>query len=128
MLVEKKEKIISPESAKLAQKLGFNIITEEMYGCNAPEDYNETKYNIFDDFYLAPTLSTMQNWLIENQNIYVRIDITNVPIKKRWYYEIQKIPSGILELWNETKMTFSSYEEALDEGIKYTLKILNKKL
>lgn len=79
----------------------------------------------FYELCTAPTQSLLQRWLREVYKIHVSLDNVNVPEKEKWIYEINKLPCGVLVLWNkETSPTFDSYEEALESGLYEALKLV----
>ena len=72
-------------------------------------------------YWLAPTQSLAQKWLREVHNIHIIIDFN--PTKDNgWYYCMVNIITNIPNFSNET---FASYEEALEEGIKQALQLIN---
>ena len=62
------------EQAKWLKEKGFDSITIFMYGNqNIPqlEKYNEAKYNLYDDYYLAPEQWQVVEWLRVNYGTFV---------------------------------------------------------
>jgi hypothetical protein len=117
-----KEELVTHPTAKLAKEKGFDIITEQMYGNQIIpqlEQYNQTRWNIYKDYYLAPSQSLLQRWLREVHNINVIVD-TNidgffVSIKFRIKYNFGDI--NIIDIYN-------IYELALETGLQEALKLI----
>lgn len=118
--------LISFDIAKLAKEKGYNIISKKMYSGNTNlEPYNKLRWDLYGDYYYASTQSLLQKWLREVHNIHIQIENVNVPKKEKWIYEIMKLPSGVLVLWNEkTSPIFDTYEQALEEGLQEGLKLI----
>ena len=109
-----KEQLITFETAKLAEKVGFK------------EEYPNNSYSQ-DGLFMpqtrafqglpAPTQSLLQKWLREVHSIDILIA---KPESKYWNVYI----------WEETEMLFSlneyakSYEEALEKGLQEGLKLI----
>ena len=128
------EDYVSFETAKLLKEKGFNeklltfYITDEaekesdfqtMYFTDDKIDNNQSPH-----CYLAPTLQMTMKWLREKHLLHIPIDMMN---GGRWKYEIDDISipvdGGVLPKYYCDK-TFSSYEEAVDDAIKYCLENL----
>ena len=84
-------------------------------------------------YWLAPTQSLAQKWLREVHNIHIIIDPFfqdgdlfgyNIFIFSN---EIEKIELELKELSEPTHCDFKTYEEALEEGIKQALLLINNK-
>ena len=117
-----KEDYVSFETAKLLKEKGFNErCLKEYYNGGVLSDITiEAKYNTIDNQISAPTLQMAQKWLREVYGIDFSIEINDPAISDRKYYVViwaKNCESYILEL-------FSSYEEALEEAIKYCLENL----
>ena len=52
------------------------------------------------------------------------MDNVNRPQKNKWCFEIYKLPSGVINLWNETSKVYNSYEDALEIGLQEALKLI----
>ena len=76
------------------------------------------------NFIDAPTLWEAQKWLREEKNIYV--EVTIVVSGKNYMFEIYDTETAMLKRFVEED--YSSYEEALLEGIKEAVKILKEEL
>lgn len=59
----------------------------------------------------------LQKWLRDTHKIHVRVDNVNRPVVGKWYYEIQRLNTGIIYLWNPSNPVYDSYEQALEEGL-----------
>lgn len=69
----------------------------------------------------APTLAQAQKWLREKHHISIRVNY--LPISRLWFADWLNIES--ME-YDDTYAKFSTYEEALSEGIKYALELIKK--
>ena len=78
--------------------------------------------------YLAPTQTTLHKWLRIHHKLHVRVDNVNNPIKNRWFFEIQRLPTGIINLWNINSITFETYELAMEAGLEEALKQIPSEL
>lgn len=115
------EQLVSFETAVKAKEKGFNE-KSKMYGSqNIPqiENYNETKYNIYRDYYFAPTQSLLQKWLRDIHNIDVTVKpFIKVVVKVGYHYEINSktdYGSNIAQ----------TYEQALEVGLQKALNLIN---
>ena len=72
--------------------------------------------------YFAPTQSLLQKWLREKYDISIKIDDFTTNSKVRFDYSISEIGSQD----DDPKGVFKTYEEALEEGLKEALIIINK--
>lgn len=131
-----KEQLIEFETAKLAKQKGFDwdsyvyyLPDESIYQTDDPKDYNN-KFGR-SGTYSAPTQSLLQKWLREKHELHIalqRIFECNVePVQFQGYvvyiggkafetdYPINKELVGNY---------FSTYEEALEDGLQETLKLI----
>lgn len=130
-----KEDYVSFEVAKLLKEKGFDADTEhDMWyvvekfstGCH----WNSCTYKVgditreYDEKYCItmPTLQMAMKWLREVHHLHIIPEISDVSRLNPQYYVVvwlttPKRESYILEL-------FDSYEEAVEEGIKYCLENL----
>lgn len=137
------ETLVSLEIAKLLKEKGFQQLCFYYYdkdgkinepflenGSSTDVDFKVSltdllenhnfKYNYYTA-YSAPTQSLTQKWIREVHNIHIIIDFN--PTKDNgWYYCMVNIITNIPNFSNET---FASYEEALEEGIKQALQLIN---
>jgi hypothetical protein len=122
------EDYVSFEVAKLLKNKGFN---EPCYTCYLNKefshyDYLSTNFELVDNAYSAPTLQMAMKWLRKKHLLHISIDMVN---GGRWEYEIDDISSpfdgGVIPKYYCDK-SFSSYEEAADDAIRYSLEHLIK--
>jgi len=122
------DRIISVETAELAKEKGFNEEVGHYYSnndlINPKHSYNFNLHNENIDISSAPTQSLLQKWLREFYKLHVRVDNVNRPQKNKWCFEIYKLPSGVINLWNETSKVYNSYEDALEIGLQEALKLI----
>lgn len=114
------DELISLETAKLARKKGFKEGCLHYYqngivetdGCY--NHYNMCKGNICS----APTQSLLQRWLREERGIHIGIGTDG---GNDWCYITVVITTGHTE-YNTN--IFPTYEQALEDGLKYALEKL----
>jgi hypothetical protein len=101
---------------KWDRNFGFHVIS------------NKDITDLTSEIILAPLWQQVQRWLREKHNLHVDIQNVNNPTYGKWMYEINKLPAGILVLWNvNSSPNFDTYEEALEASILITIElILNK--
>lgn len=73
---------------------------------------------LWDRGMLLPTLYEAQKWIREKKGIHITLDFC----KSGWYCILYKFPEG--EFILQTDEYKSSYEEALNDGILETLKLI----
>jgi len=85
---------------------------------------NEESDNQAYETYSCPTLSVLQKWLREIHNIIVRVDCAVV---NDWWYQIAYSPKEKTNVYQQTDLSgnFKKYEEALGEGLRHALKMIN---
>lgn len=117
------EEICTYEVCKLAKEKGFNVPTAEFYnedgdiGCY-PRAFTHNEFP--DGDYAAPTQSLLQRWLREEK----KIDIAIVPLYAGGYsYIVYNIHCRDNRVVN-TNAGYATYELALEDALKYTLKNL----
>lgn len=132
-----KEDLISLETAKLAKEKGFNLNSPAFYGCDHPSGGTESNKLIWRDWikctnigdegspqkgtfiYSAPTQSLLQKWLREKHNIHIGInlDINNL-------FKTSIIFNDQCEYFGENEEGFKTYEQALEVGLYFALKLI----
>ena len=139
--------LIGFEVAKLAKEKGFDEycsigwVTKEIAGkyLNYHYKYNFSKDFVIQDdvmfcplyepYYLTPTQSLLQKWLREKHQIIVTITptFTYSLITKIGYYCTVETPNEDLysmECKNPDLYFYSTYEEALESGLKEALTLI----
>lgn len=122
------------EIVRLAKQKGFNASTVTTHAVEKAYLYDEDNYNHKSNVFIKLInegcnylyLCELQRWIRDIQNIHIRVDNVNHPHEGKWYFEIQHLPSGIENLWDEDAKVYDSYKIALEEGIMYALKIVNQ--
>ena len=129
------EQLVTLEVAKLLRKKGFNEPCLYYYGinnrgkqqaqciagiedpyCRTIKDFNIcNKEDLFGNEYTQPTQSLAQKWLRETRGIIIIVDY-NMTYPRKWNYEYWKD-----NLWEYSDEYYETYEEALEEGLKYCL-------
>lgn len=93
------------------------------YIANSIEGYDEGgKYIPFilvrnPSYIEASQQSELQKWLREEHNLRVRVDNVNTPKMGKWFYELQKLPCDIINLWTENSVIYDTYESALEQNL-----------
>ena len=142
---------VSLEVAKLLKEAGFDWECKEYYynfattGWSLSFDDNFVNWNSWSERYIsAPTLEVAQRWLREIKNIEIciswEIEFEEKELdwnKRRYCYDIDTHVNSIPLLsidddyWAEGYHTFgnsySTYEEALEVGIKKVLEMILEK-
>ena len=129
-MIRTKEAYVSFETAKLLKKKGFDentLMVYMSYGdlckCNRYDSIRNSNYNDITKNYFectAPTHQMAMKWLREIYGIDIVIEISDPSVNDRKYYCIiwdKNNDSYILDL-------FDSYEDAVEEAIKYCLENL----
>ena len=138
------EKLITFETANLAKQKGYNIPNkyyfEDLTDCvfsgeNKEESWFECNFDN-PNIYSRPTQSELQEWLRTNQQIFIEVqtDCTTAP---KFCFSIDKFIGNPLDLaereweWYHHKdfnwMLYRDYNEALEEALKESLKIIKIK-
>jgi len=124
------EQLISFETAKLADCKGFS----ECYAQRRGNVYYENEKIIYSEvgrpnYLYCTTQSLLQKWLRDIHQIEIHIDcITennyiNKTIKVAFYQYLIKSSSNYYFI-NTSNKNFKTYEEALEEALQETLKLL----
>ena len=135
------EQLISLETAKLVKEKGFDIEVKtyfntkkfgnkpcEFYGLLNANDYNywndKLKKNTNAGYISAPTQSLLQKWLREKHNIYVFVYIMETSDGLIYFdFGIKQVVNCLVDKSNKPNK-FKTYEEALEEGLKESLKLI----
>ena len=129
-MIRTKEAYVSFETAKLLKKKGFDentLMVYMSYGdlckCNRYDSIRNSNYNDITKNYFectAPSHQMAMKWLREIYGIDIVIEISDPSVNDRKYYCViwdKNNDSYILDLLN-------SYEDAVEEAIKYCLENL----
>ena len=118
------EELVTHEVAKLAKEKGFNEKCYHYYQNGTLEsDGCFNRYNKgVNSICSAPTQSILQRWLREEKAIAIVLQPYSYDIQRSTY-------SWIYEIWadnnfEKTSKSFKTYELALENALKYTLKNL----
>lgn len=74
----------------------------------------------YNDFYIAPSQSSLQRWLREEQKLHIEISLENFSDEYIWQYAIYEIGEDCTNP-KDFDGEYNSYEEALEEGLKKAL-------
>lgn len=122
------EQYITFETADLAQEKGFNIRCEYFY--NEGSGWKLQSDSILrtgkDEFLEAPTQSQLQKWLRDEKDIFVNVEPIrhNEKIKYSALVLSLKGNDSKLELLLDGFTMYSSYEDAIEEGLQESLKLI----
>lgn len=120
--------LISYKTAFLAKERGFDEICYDNVwndGCYSHSGFAASNSDYTTIRCSAPTQSLLQKWLREKYNIFVTVDIS--PYCKNIY------SAGVLSLSSKNQgerlldgfTMYPTYEEALEEGLREALKLIN---
>jgi len=132
------EEIANYDLSKLAEDKGFNWGTLAFYFRDSKQITNDRlgKLGSYDsssrnpgycdakDVLAAPTLSLLAKWLREKHNLHVQVENNNYNKSGDWCFDICRLPSGIPIMWSKGDPTYSSYEDALEQGLLKALKLI----
>ena len=118
------EEICTYEVCKLAREKGFNERCYHYYQNGVLEsDECFNRYNRgVDSVCSAPTQSLLQRWLREEKGYYVYPFFDNHELKWTWVCR-EKTGDMWIPLAGETPY-FNTYEQALEDALKYSLENL----
>lgn len=146
-----KETLISFETAKLAKEVGFTLQSNpfgyitKFYEPSTKiiRSYGRHRVKNIDELIYAPTQSLLQKWLREKHNIHISVTLEFIGSDEWVYaYEIIYLPKNEANIKRRSVLfkkiySFSfkeeigtynggwdTYEEALEEGLKESLKLL----
>ena len=81
----------------------------------------------YKEIYPLPELELVSKWLMERKDINITICLLRREFSSSWYYNIDNINvDKIIHRWHPKEPTYSKYEEALLEAIKYSLCLIPK--
>lgn len=122
-----KEELVSFETAKLLKEKGFVNLSDKSYIISEGARYGllsnfTNKYNnsVETNRVEAPTQSLAQKWLREKHSIHV--ELYRNASGWGWILTTTNTGSTLLEINDD--IFFGSHEEALEEGLKEGLKLI----
>jgi hypothetical protein len=81
----------------------------------------------YKEIYTLPELELVSKWLMERKDINITICLLRREFSSPWYYNIDNINvDKIIHRWHPKDPTYSKYEEALLEAIKFSLALMPK--
>lgn len=134
-----KEQLISLETAQLAKEKGFDWeciesydpVNSELYPVGLLSNNPVTlenfliDYNYYDNHISAPTQSLLQKWLREKHNFSLLATVDTYE-SGDYSFEIWKTLVGEEPYMKmESSTNWETYEQALEEGLKEALKLIN---
>ena len=126
------------EIAKLLKEKGFDVENKDKYKMFGSQTipqlewYNDTKFNIYKDYYLAPTIAEVVMWLYEKHGIWVQGPFPLKNGKWEWVVFFLKEPlegsDGFKNRMSIVDKTpyYDTPTETYLAAIEYTLKNLIK--
>jgi hypothetical protein len=111
---------LSFELAKLLKEKEYDVENRyqlQMYGSqHVPqlEPYNDTKWNIYKNYYLAPTIAEVVMWLYEKHGIWVEVIETD--LFNKFFFQIKRKDNTKLKNGD-----FNSPTETYENAIEYVL-------
>ena len=124
------EAYVSFETAKLLKGLKFDSTSDFLYsedgklGLLYVGKCNNLDRDLADENYTAPTQSLVMKWLRDTHRWFIRIAWTFTDASKTkvtWSYDIDSLDGGVDIIGTNW---FESYEEAVENAIKYCLENL----
>jgi hypothetical protein len=121
------EDLITLETAKLAEKKGFNEITLHFYRETGKLDYSvatdKPNSKLVRNNYSAPSQSLLHKWLREVHYLTVRVQRDY----DGWSYIVEEFKSGN-KVVKGGSAEMPSYELEFDKGLKEALKLIKEKV
>ena len=115
-----KEDYVSHKIAKLLKEKGFDVPCRAYYDMGAlkedmtvPRDWN---HSVYLDHISAPTLQMVMKWLREVHNIFIQVELYSK--LNDYCFEVFKNTHRMIV---EKDEVYNSYEQAVEEAIKYCL-------
>ncbi len=124
------EELVTLETAKMLKEKGFVWECERTISCDKIiRRWNHPQYiscctEIDGELveFLCPTLYVAQKWLRETKNLHIEISYM---YENYWIYDILTIPNhDLVGLSDRPIIHYKSYEEALEAGIRESLKLI----
>ena len=120
---EYEDRLINKETADLANKIGFNVYCPECFILNEGGIILDAWTGLIEEqskfLYYRPTQSSLQKWLRNEHKIHIELRISSFTSK---YYIL--LLKNYLPILINVKQQFKTYEEALEEGLNQSLKII----
>lgn len=133
--------LISLETAKLAKERGFDLLVDYFYltlkdsqngevevrTWSTPSNFNSPPPNPYiieiREAYSAPTQSLLQKWLREVHKYCIFVNMYD---DATYYYEVVWVYKKEAHSQSNYNGCFSTYEEALEDGLQNVLKSLEE--
>ncbi len=134
-----KKLFVSYELAKLAREKGFNECCFAFYQIEQYEDapvmvdddieyrnsgFRTCKNNEIPEHYVsAPLYQQLVDWFREKHNLLILVSNVNKPEIGMYGYDIHRLPSGVITMWNK-EQSVKTYYEALNKSIEESFKLI----
>jgi hypothetical protein len=132
------EKLIEFQTAQLAKEKGFdNILTSHVFDlqqeCHYLDGCSDYIHKKALNWTFRPTQGLLQKWLREVHKLHIEVEFTDSTTQ--YYYEYSIVNSNERDYCDASftdsakrihdgRFTFKSYEEALEEGLIKSLKLI----
>jgi len=81
----------------------------------------------YKEVYTLPELELVSKWLMERKDFNITIYLLRREFSSSWYYNIDNINvDKIIHRWHPKEPTYSKYEDALLDAIKFSLHLIPK--
>lgn len=126
-----REEICTYEVCKLARDKGFNVQTFDWYDYTGNYNKGFIPHKLHEcpryKEYYAPTQSLLQRWLREEKGVCISVEAYPTYATKNnilYSWAIKYRSSGHSMEHEQSFNTFSTYEKALEDALKYALENL----
>jgi len=105
----------------------INELYDNMKLCIINKEIFAESNGTYKVIYTLPELELVSKWLMEKKDINITICLLRKEFGSSWYYNIDNINvDKIIHRWHPKDPTYSKYEEALLEAIKFSLTCIPK--
>ena len=124
------EKLIEFDTAILAKERGFNVEVSKGYYKHGDIKLllwiDSENHNDQEDFLcVAPTQALLQKWLREEHKLYVTVDVCAYNEEGRYSAKLSGHgKEGFMPVLLDGFTIYSTYEDALEEGLRESLELL----
>lgn len=129
------ESYVSRDTARMLKEAGFEANLKTTYVEEEKDEWafwdsgtKRSDYNYFDDTIACPTQALAARWLREKHRIVV--DVTFIPPSvdgNEWQYFIGEMDDMVWKGdFESSDRKYSTYEEALEAGLKEAIKLIKK--
>ena len=120
------EDYISFEVAKLAKEAGFNWMVGSAYYKNERIDQYYGYQNQGEEYYSRCSQAVLLKWIRERFDLLVRMYFDEDTLKFESCHSLINFKTGFQSGMLEERKEFNSFEEAVEESLKNTLRFILK--